>query len=56
MLKIALLLGYIFGNYTDSAIEIYNKSLSAESAFKIELVPILCRAVLRLLSLSRIYL
>jgi hypothetical protein len=36
---IALLLGYISGNYTDSAIEIYNKSLSAESAFKIELVP-----------------
>ena len=36
---IALLLGYISGNYTDSAIEIYNKSLSAESALKVELVP-----------------
>lgn len=36
---VALLLGYISGNYTDSAIEIYNKSLSAETSFKIELVP-----------------
>jgi len=36
---VAFLLGYISGNYTDSAIEIYNKSLSAETSFKVQLVP-----------------
>ena len=36
---VAVLLGYISGNYTDSAIEIYNKSLSAETSFKVQLVP-----------------